>query len=188
MRLIAIVLVLGSGSLVHAANLEHPENLSGKRVSAPSSEIRLVRSTAGDGTFSFAESPNFRIYWSTDESALRRSRNVANAWRPLRSKRGSARSAILPGRRNATSWCIPRRRGMCKQWVRGASRLPAVPRFGSRRGESWSGAFDLRARLRRLEERNAAARIDRCGLGRSLLSLSHRTVGRRGDCHAGRDA
>ena len=72
MRLIAIVLVLAAGSLAHAANLEHPENLSGKRVSVPCSEIRLVRSTAGDGTFSFAESPNFRIYWSTDEAALRR--------------------------------------------------------------------------------------------------------------------
>jgi hypothetical protein len=70
-RVIAVLLLFTGSTLAHAAGNDRLAVPSGKSASSPSSGIRLFRSTTGTGAFFLAESPNFRIYWSTDESDLR---------------------------------------------------------------------------------------------------------------------
>jgi hypothetical protein len=70
-RVIPVVLLLVGSTLVRAADDDRADMPSAKRASTMSSGVRIVRSTSGGEACSLAESPNFRIYWSTEESELR---------------------------------------------------------------------------------------------------------------------
>jgi hypothetical protein len=70
-RIAVVVLLLTVSSLVRAEASGALDTAAGNKVSTQSSRIKLVRSTSGEGSYCFAESPNFRVYWTTGEGDLR---------------------------------------------------------------------------------------------------------------------
>jgi hypothetical protein len=69
-RALAVVLLLAGGTFVRAADGDPSRSSTGEKLSSQAADIRLVRS-ASDGRFCYAETPNFRVFWSTEESDLR---------------------------------------------------------------------------------------------------------------------
>jgi hypothetical protein len=70
-RIAVVVLLLTVSSLVRAEASGALDTAAGNKVSTQSSRIKLVRSTSGEGSYCFAESSNFRVYWTTGEGDLR---------------------------------------------------------------------------------------------------------------------
>ena len=188
MRLIAVVFVLTAGSVVYAANLEHPKFRLAKecplRIRRFGSSARL-RATAPS---LLPSRRNFRIYWSTDESALRAlvercermATNTKQAW--------LGKECASPWTPKCDVVVHPETSAYVQTMGPGASRLPACATIRLEEGRVVVRRIDLRADVLDWKSETLPHELTHVVLADRFCRTRICAVGRRRDCHAGRDA